>query len=252
MAQGVANMVVPLFGGLPVTGTMARTMTNVRAGGRTPLAGMVHALTLLGVVLLAAPLAAHVPLAALAGILIYVALNMGAWREFERLRRFSTHYRSVMLSTFFLTVVFDLTVAVQVGLVMACGFFILRMSELFRIEAAHAADAPAGVCVMRLYGSLFFGAVGKLEQAMETLPAACHTLVLDTHMLVSLDTTGLDALEHLRHDLARRGIRLMLAGLNPQPATLVERGGLAQALGPGALPQNWDETLAELKGSNSA
>jgi SulP family sulfate permease len=134
MAQGVANFITPFFGGMPATGTIARTVTNVRAGATSPVAGMVHALTLLLVVLLAAPLALHVPLAVLAGILLFVAWNMGEWHAFARMRQYSSHYRVLMLGTFFLTVVFDLTVAVQVGLVLACALFIRRMSSLFRVE----------------------------------------------------------------------------------------------------------------------
>ena len=163
MAQGIANMVVPAFGGMPVTGTIARTVTNLRAGASTPIAGIVHALAVLAVVLVAAPLAVHVPLAALAGILLFVAWNMGEWREFARLRQFSVPYRTVLLGTFVLTVVFDLTVAIEVGLVLACAFFIWRMSQLFSVEPAAHLEAPAGVQVRRLYGSLFFGAVNKLE-----------------------------------------------------------------------------------------
>src|SRR5262249_51859145 len=154
MAQGIANMVVPAFGGLPATGTIARTVTNVRAGARSPVAGIVHATTLLAVVWAAAPLAEYVPLAALAGILLFVAWNMGEWREFARLRHFSAPYRTILLGTFLLTVIFDLTVAVEVGLALACVFFIYRMSTLFRAEPDPASGS--GVQVIRLYGALFF------------------------------------------------------------------------------------------------
>ncbi len=118
MAQGVANFVAPFFGGMPATGTIARTSANVRSGARTPVSGIVHALTLLAIVLLAAPLAGHVPLAALAAILLFVAWNMGDWGEFARLKQFSVQYRTIMVATFLLTVVVDLTVAVQIGLVL--------------------------------------------------------------------------------------------------------------------------------------
>jgi SulP family sulfate permease len=133
MAQGVANFVVPFFGGMPATGTIARTVTNVRSGATSPVSGLVHALTLVVIVLAAAPLAVHVPLAVLAGILLYVAWNMGEWREFARLRQASSHYRLIMLGTFLLTVVFDLTVALQVGLILACVLFVRRMSSLFQV-----------------------------------------------------------------------------------------------------------------------
>ncbi len=231
MAQGIANMVVPFFGGIPATGTIARTMTNIRSGATTPLAGMTHALALLVLVLLAAPWAAQVPLAALAGILLFVAWNMGEWREFSRLRHFSLGYRTTLLGTFFLTVAFDLTVAVEVGLMLACVFFIYRMSSLFRVEAALDAHAPPGVWVLRLYGSLFFGAVTKVEQIAEELPPETRVLVLDMHQMVSMDSTGLDALSHLRRALQRQGIELLLCALNEQPQGLLQRGGLAAALG---------------------
>ena len=147
MAQGVANFIVPFFGGMPATGTIARTVTNLRAGATSPIAGIVHAATLALIVLLAAPLALHIPLAVLAGILLYVAWNMGEWHEFVRLKHFSNHYRLLMLGTFFLTVVFDLTVAVEVGLGLACVLFVRRMSALFRAEPelprATTATAPA-------------------------------------------------------------------------------------------------------------
>lgn len=233
MAQGVANMVVPFFGGIPATGTIARTVTNVRAGGSSPVSGMVHAATLLVIVLVAAPLAEYVPLAALAGILLVVAWNMGEWHEFARLRRFSLPYRTILLGTFVLTVVFDLTVAVEVGLVLACLFFIYRMSTLFRVEPLPS--EIAGTQLMRVYGALFFGAVGKVEGLAETLPAGCHTLVLDLHQLISIDTSGLDALIQLQRMLARQGQRLVLCGLNEQPASLIARGGLAEALGPDGI-----------------
>lgn len=249
MAQGIANMVAPAFGGIPATGTIARTVTNVRSGARTPVAGMVHAFTLLVVVLAAAPLAAHVPLAALAGILLVVAWNMGEWREFARLRRFSAAYRTVLLGTFALTVVFDLTVAVQVGLVLACAFFIWRMGNLFRAEPVAVAAAP-DVQVMRIYGALFFGAAGKLEALAESLPPATRALVLEAQRLVLLDASGADALDQLQRQLARRGVRLLLCDLNEQPRGLLERSGVAARLGPGGLPASLDEALRALSGAS--
>ncbi|MFN3298268.1 SulP family inorganic anion transporter [Caldimonas sp.] len=232
MGQGVANMVVPFFGGIPATGTIARTVTNARSGATSPVAGMVHALTLLVVVLVAAPLASQVPLAALAGILLFVAWNMGEWREFVRLRQFSVPYRVLLVGTFVLTVVFDLTVAVEVGLVMACVFFIYRMSTLFRIEPLPLpAGVPDTVQAMKLYGALFFGAVAKVEAITQRLRPGIRVLVLEMHRLISIDTTGLDALEQLHRSLQRRGIRLVLCDLNEQPRSLMERSGFAAHLG---------------------
>ena len=231
MAQGVANMVVPAFGGIPATGTIARTVTNVRSGATSPIAGIVHALTLLAVVLVAAPLALHVPLAALAGILLFVAWNMGEWREFARLRQFSVPYRTTLVGTFVLTVVFDLTVAVEAGLVLACVFFIYRMSTLFRIEPRVLPDVPHGVQVREVYGALFFGAVGKLEVLPAELPEGTHALVLDMHRLIAMDTSGLDALEQLQRELSRRGTRLWIAAVDDQPLSLMQRSGFAAQLG---------------------
>jgi sulfate permease, SulP family len=235
MAQGVANFVVPFFGGIPVTGTIARTVTNVRAGGATPVAGILHAITLLLVVLLAAPLALHVPLAALAGILLFVAWNMGEWREFARLRHFSAGYRTILLGSFFLTVVFDLTVAVEVGLVLSCMFFIYRMSQLFTVQPSTASELPPGVQVFELFGSLFFGAVGKIEALPALLPANTRAVVLEMHRLILMDSSGLDALEQFHRTLKRQHIALVLANVNEQPLVLIRRSGFEAVLGADAI-----------------
>lgn len=229
MAQGVANFVMPFFGGMAATGTIARTVTNVRSGGTTPVAGIVHALTILAVVLVAAPLAMHVPLAVLAGILLFVAWNMGEWHEFARLRHFTNHYRMLMLGTFFLTVVFDLTVAVEVGLVMACVLFVRRMSSLFRIQQVASSD-PA--LRFRLHGALFFGAVAAVDPLIRTIEEGPPSpeVVLDASGLVALDTSGLDTLRQLHKTIVARGGRLALEALQDQPRSLVERSGFAGEL----------------------
>lgn len=231
MAQGVANAVVPFFGGMPATGTIARTVTNIRAGATSPVAGLVHAGTLAAVVLVAAPLAKHIPLAVLAGVLLFVAWNMGEWKEFARLRQFSNHYRLMLLSTFFVTIVFDLTVAVELGLVLAVVLFVLRQSEIFRAEPM---VAEPGSLRYKLYGSLFFGAVAKIDpivDAVERSPCAVQ-VELDASQMLSLDTTGLDALEQLHKALHKRGGTLTLTGLNEQPRSLIERSGFGQKLTP--------------------
>ena len=250
MAQGVANMVVPFFGGMPATGTIARTVTNIRSGATSPVAGMVHAVTLTLIVLVGAPLALHIPLAVLAGILLFVAWNMGEWHEFARLRHFSNHYRLLMLSTFFLTVVFDLTVAVQVGLFMACALFVRRMSGLFRAvrqpderpstppaasaPASHGmpAAAPCAIATWRLHGALFFGAAAKLDPIVNAVETGPHGMqvVLDASELLALDTTGLDALEQILKALAARGGHLSVTQLHEQPRSLIERSGFARRL----------------------
>ena len=230
MAQGIANTVVPFFGGMPATGTIARTVTNIRAGAVSPIAGIVHAGTLAAVVLLAAPLAMHIPLAVLAGVLLFVAWNMGEWREFARLKQFTNHYRLMMVSTFAVTIVFDLTLALELGLVLAVVLFVRRQSDLFTADIHVQTEQRLEG---RLYGTLFFGAVAKLDALQRTADAAAPGLEmrLDVHQLVSLDTTGLDALEQIQRSLSKREGRLVLCGLNPQPRSLVERSGFAQHIG---------------------
>ncbi|KIF82373.1 SulP family inorganic anion transporter [Noviherbaspirillum autotrophicum] len=235
MAQGIANVVTPFFGGLPATGTVARTVTNIRTGATSPIAGMVHALTLVSIVLIAAPLAKNIPLAALAAILLHVAYNMGEWHEFVRLVHFSLNYRILLLSTFLLTVIIDLTAAVEVGLVLACVFFIYRVSSLTRIERLAPESLPhptaSGVAVYSIFGSLFFGAVGKMEALLDPQAAPGAAMILKMQQLINLDTTGLDALETVHRTLLARGCQLILVGPNHQPLSLMTRTGFLDRLG---------------------
>jgi SulP family sulfate permease len=207
---------------------------------------MVHAVTLLLIVVVAAPLAVHVPLAALAGILLFVAFNMGEWREFSRLRHFNPGYRTILLGTFFLTVVFDLTVAIEIGLVLSCAFFIYRMSTLFQVQplADAALSVPAGVHAFNLYGALFFGAVNKLERVTEQLPSDARVVVLDLHRLVLMDTSGLSALEQLHRSLVRKGMRLVLCRVNDQPWSLMKRAGFDRELGQHNMTADLSAALA--------
>ncbi len=227
MAQGIANFVVPFFGGMPATGTIARTVTNARAGATTPVAGVVHALALAGVVLLAAPLALHIPLAVLAGILLFIAWNMGEWHEFARLRHLSNHYRLLMLGTFFITVVFDLTLALEVGMVLACVLFVRRMGSLFTVQPLPAEQQQPAY---KLCGSLFFGAVVKTDAMLQTAETSTEPLhmLLDLSELSSLDTSGLDALEQLHKALQARAGSLTLRSVQAQPISLMRRSGFAQ------------------------
>ena len=232
MAQGVANFVTPFFGGMPATGTIARTVTNIKSGGTTPISGMVHALTLLVVVLVAAPLAGHIPLAALAAILMFVAWNMGEWREFMQLRQYRMPYRITLLAVFFLTVVFDLTVAVEVGLIAACLTFIYRISSLSRCESVTRVEQPglAGfehrVQAWRLYGALFFGAV-KLVEAIED-KISTPTLVLDLKNVIYIDSSGADALMNLIETCRKKQVQLIVCGLTHQPLDMAQRSGLLE------------------------
>jgi SulP family sulfate permease len=230
----VANFVTPFFGGMPATGTIARTVTNIKSGGTTPISGMVHALTLLAVVLVAAPLAGHIPLAALAAILMFVAWNMGEWREFMHLRQYRLPYRITLLAVFFLTVVFDLTVAVEVGLIAACLTFIYRISSLSRCEGVTRIEQPglAGfehqVQAWRLYGALFFGAV-KLVEAIED-KISTPTLVLDLKNVIYIDSSGADALMNLIETCRKKNTTLMVCGLTHQPLDMAKRSGLMEHL----------------------
>jgi SulP family sulfate permease len=230
MAQGIANIVTPFFGGMPATGTIARTVTNVKNGGNSPIAGMVHALTLLVVMLVAAPLAANVPLAALSAILMFVAWNMGEWHQFVQLRQYRMPYRATLLSVFLLTVVVDLTVAVEVGLIAACLTFIYRISNLTRAEPVSAQDQPAlaglgdEVQAHRFYGALFFGAVKLVEAIEENLPS--QAVVLDLKNLIYIDSSGVDALLSLARACHKKQRRLVLCGLAHQPLDIAQRSGL--------------------------
>jgi len=231
MAQGIANIVAPFFGGIPATGAIARTATNVRAGGRTPIAGIIHAVTLLLIVLIAAPLAKYIPLAALSAVLIMVALNMGDWHAFRDLARYSIPYRTVLLTTFFITVVFDLTLAVEIGLVLASLFFIYRMSALTQVDPIRLDGVPPAIAAYKVFGALFFGSVGRLEPLLDPVRTPANIIILEMHQMISIDNTGLETLESLQRSLAKRGGQLILCGLNRNPATQVERTGFAATLG---------------------
>ena len=230
MAQGVANFVTPFFGGMPATGTIARTVTNVKSGGRSPVAGMVHALVLLLVVWVAAPLANHVPLATLAAILMFVAWNMGEWHAFTDLKQFRAPYRMTLLAVFLLTVMVDLTVAVQFGLFAACITFIYRISSLSRVEELKDIDAPllanqqGQVRAYRFYGALFFGAVKMVEAIEDELPQ--KAVVLDLKNLIYIDSSGADALVALAQVCQKKHVRLIICGLNHQPMDIAKRTGL--------------------------
>lgn len=248
MAQGIANFITPFFGGMPATGTVARTMTNAKSGASSPIAGMVHAVTLLLVMLVAAPLARDIPLAAMAAILMFVAWNMGDWRAFAQLKQYRLPYRATLLAVFLLTVILDLTVAVEVGLIAACITFIYRISSLSRSEAVSATDYPvlAGyekqVAAYRLHGAIFFGAVKLLEAMEEHLPQ--HTLVLDFKNVLYVDSTGADALQDLMRSCQQRGVRLVVCGLAFQPRDILARCGIVTALGTDNLTPDLPSALA--------
>lgn len=252
MGQGVANFVAPLFGGIAATGTIARTVTNVRTGGRTPMAGVFHALTLLLIMLVFAPYAGDVPMTTLAAILLYVAYNMGDWGAFPRLRRFSPQHRTLMLTTFGLTVVFDLTVAVQVGLVLASLFFIYRVSALTRVERIElgpdiARQAGRTVRAYRLFGSLFFGSVGKIDALQTPFDPLPGVMILEMHQVINLDTSGLEAFEGLLHSLHASKGRMLIVAPNEQPLSLMTRSGFLESLGPDSVFSSLADALDSIR-----
>ena len=234
MAQGLANIVTPFFGGMPATGTIARTVTNVESGASTPIAGIVHAFTLLMIVLFAAPLAKDIPLASLAAILMYVAWNMGEWKKFIHLKQFRLPYRITILSVFLLTVIMDLTVAVEVGLLLAFITFIYRISSLSRCEIADVSHFPAlenqqvRIDAYRIYGAIFFGAVKLLEKIEENLPS--QTLLLDLKNVIYVDTSGIDTISELAHLCKVHNVRLIICGLDHQPYEMAQRSGFLEQL----------------------
>jgi len=255
-AQGLANLLSPLFGGIAATGAIARTATNVRSGARTPVAGIIHALTLLVILLAAAPLAKFIPLAVLSAVLVNVALHMGNWRIFTRLLRWPASDSAVLLTTFGLTVILDLTIAVEVGMVLAAILFIKRTAETTQITevdsssetegAQHSLtgkEIPDGVMIYRMFGAFLFGAADKLEGALRRLKNEPQVLILRMRKVAAMDATGLNALEDLHARLRRRGHHLVLSGPRAQPLAVMERAGFLDRLGREYLCPNIDEAL---------
>lgn len=257
MAQGIANIISPIFGGIAVTGAIARTATNVKCGGRTPIAGITHGITLLIIILLAAPLAKFIPLATLSAVLINVSLNMGEWHNFGRLRKWPRSDAAVFLAAFSLTVIVDLTVAVETGMVLAAMLFIKRVSDTTQItavdqttdtEGAHHSligkDIPSGVMVYRIFGSFFFGAADKLESALKRLKQEPDVLILRMRKVLAMDATGLNALEDLYERLRNHNKHLVLSGPHTQPLFMMDKAGFLDRLGRENVCADMDLALA--------
>jgi len=244
VAQGVANVVSPLIGGLPATGAIARTATNIRSGARTPVAGIIHALTLLGILLIGAPLASYIPLSVLAAILLVVAWNMGEWQEIPELLKLSRTDIAVWLVTFTLTVVADLTVAVEVGMILAALLFIRRIAETTTVTEvtdddveggrAHVLqdkDIPDYVRIFRIHGPFLFGVTDKLDMVSDRLDALPPIVVMRLRNMTAIDATGLQAIENLAEKLHGSGRTLLLCGAREQPARLMHQAGFEAHVG---------------------
>jgi sulfate permease, SulP family len=256
IAQGVANIFSPLFGGLPATGAIARTATNVRAGAKSPVAGMIHALTLLAVILFAAPLVKNVPLAALAGILFMVAYNMGDWAEIPQILKLTAADIAVWALTASLTVFADLTLAVEVGMILAAFTFIREISRTTTVSKvtgeyiedgrAHILqdkDIPAYAAVYRIHGPFLFGVTDKIATITDNLAALPPIVVLRLRNMTAIDATGIAALRELAGTLQHSGRTMLVCGARPQPATLMREAGFAQQIGPENICANIEEAL---------
>lgn len=261
VAQGVANLTVPFFSGIPATGAIARTATNVKNGGRTPISGMIHALTLLLILVFCGKWAALIPMPTLAGILVVVAWNMSEAHLFMKLLRGPKGDVLVLLSTFGLTVLIDLTVAIQVGMVLAAFLFMQRMAEATQVgfitrefqgddvkevqdpNSVHLRSVPRGVEVFEINGPFFFGAADKFKNAMSEISTAPKVLILRMRHALTLDSTALQALESVLAKVRRNGTQLVLSGVHSQPLIVMERSGFLDALGEENVFGNIDDAL---------
>ena len=260
IGQGIANIACPFFGGISATGAIARTATNIRSGAKTPVAGCVHALTLLVVVLLAAPLAKFVPLTALSAVLLVVAYRMGEWDNFLESWRGPKSDFGVLMVTFALTVVFDLTIAVGVGLTMAGALFVRRMEEITHIKLVTAESemevggdsirekqVPAGVLVYRIEGPFFFGAAEKLEAALGRYSAVPRVVIFRMRNVPAIDATGLHALEVMLDKFHRKHTQLVLSGVQPQPMKVLYNAGFVDKIGLDNICPNIDAALVRAR-----
>jgi SulP family sulfate permease len=265
IAQGVANVASPLFGGFPATGAIARTATNIRNGGATPVAGMVHALTLFAILLLFGRWASLVPMCCLASVLVVVAYNMSEWRVFRTLLRAPRSDVVVLVTTFLVTVLFDLTLAVQIGMVLAVFLFMKRMAKATRVRritaqltnpehdwdgdpegqsrAGTSRQIPPGVEVIEVHGPFFFGAVDKVRNVVKVVERGPRVLILQLRHVPVIDATGLHALAEIRNSCATGGTMLLLAGLDDQPHQALCQSGQLEAIGKENVTPSLDKAL---------
>ena len=260
VAQGLANLVSPMVGGLPATGAIARTATNIRSGAKTPVSGMIHSLTLLAVILFAAPLASQIPLAVLAAILLVVAYNMGEWREIPQILRLSRGDIAVWAITFALTVFADLTVAVEAGMILAALLYIQKVTAtttVSEVTSGYIAEGfehilqykeiPEGVTILRIHGPFLFGSTDKLEDATHDIEALPKVVILRLRNMTAIDATGIQALEDLSEKLHATGRHIVFCGMREQPEKLMRKAGFEEFVGKENICENVDKALARAR-----
>ncbi len=256
VAQGIANIASPFFFGIPATGAIARTATNIKNGAKSPIAGVVHSITLLLILLFAAPYAQYIPLATLSAVLIVVAFNMGDWSAFAQMRRLPRSDDCVFLATFSLTVIFGLTLAIEMGMILAAMLFIRRVSDTTQVMlvdkkletdlskySLEGKDIPDGVMVFRIFGVLMFGAADKLESILSQMGEAPKIAILRMRTVLAMDATALDVLDHLYEKLKSRGIRMIITGAHSQPLHMMQKSGFLDKIGEDCVLENIDLAL---------
>jgi len=244
MAQGLANIIIPFFGGIPCTGAIARTMTNINNGGRSPIAGIIHAFVLLMILLFLGPLTKYIPMACLAGVLVVVSYNMSEWRQFKALLKMPKSDVAVLLITFFLTVIFDLTIAIEVGLVLAIILFMRRIMETSQVsvldedmkldgysEVDEKLTIPDGVAVYEVNGPFFFGVANKFEEQMDLLGIHPKVRIIRMRKVPFIDTTGVRNLKNLCKSAKREGIITVLSGVNPRVHDVLDQANFNDLIG---------------------
>ncbi|NDV65739.1 SulP family inorganic anion transporter [Bacteroides sp. 224] len=263
IAQGAANIITPLFGGIPATGAIARTMTNINNGGKTPVAGIIHAIVLLLILLFLMPLAQYIPMACLAGVLVIVSYNMSEWRTFKALMKNPKSDIAVLLITFFLTVIFDLTIAIEVGLIIACLLFMRRVAETTEISVIkdeidpsteidmaindeHLA-IPEGVEVYEINGPYFFGIANKFEEQMIMIRGRSKVRIIRMRKVPFIDSTGIHNLTNLCKTSKKEKITIVLSGVNPKVHQVLEKAGFYDLLGKENICPNINVALERAK-----
>lgn len=263
IAQGAANMIVPIFGGIPVTGAIARTMTNINNGGRTPVAGIIHAIVLLFILLFLGPLTRHIPMACLAGVLIIVSYNMSEWRTFRSLMKNPKSDVSVLLATFLLTVIFDLTIAIEIGLLIAMLSFMRRVAETTHVsvttneidlseegEIRHDEEIlalPKGVEVYEIDGPFFFGIANKFDSVMKSIGDKPSIRIIRMRKVPFMDSTGLHNLESLLRLSQAEKIQIILSGVNTEVRGVMIKSGFDRKIGPDNICSNINDALEKAK-----